>query len=106
MTEQPTFFYYLGDRKVPLEMVEDTLVVALNQPVSDRRLEGLQDSDRPVDSLGVNPALLSRNMLIYHTTAAARGLDGVRAFADRLSRSPSVRFVSSVFCNQETGLFM
>ena len=35
MSEQPSIFYYAHERKIPLELVDDTLAVGFNQPISD-----------------------------------------------------------------------
>src|SRR5215216_6301115 len=106
MSEQPTLFYYAGPRKIPLELVDDTLAVGFNQPISERRLDELRASDRSVDILGQSPALLNRNVLVYRAKVPAPGFASLRAFAERLLRGESVRFVTCVFRDPASGLYM
>jgi hypothetical protein len=106
MPDEPKYFYYAGTQKVSLELVEDTVAVALDVPISERRLEALRESDRPVDRLGLSPALLSRNVVVHHAAPAATGPERVRAFAERLSRAPTVRFVTHVFRDPENDLHL
>ncbi len=106
MPDEPEFFYYAGDQRVPLELVDDTIAVAFSEEIPERRLDELRARTRPVDVLGRSPALLSRNMLVHRTGPAARGPERVRAFAERLNRGPSVRFVNHVFRNPASGLHL
>src|SRR5262245_795112 len=105
MSDATTYFYYSSGQRVPLELVEDTVAVAFNEPISERRLEELRANDRTIDILGQSKALLSRNVLIYRTTAA-HGPERLRDFAERLSRGQSVRFVTFVFRDPEQDLYL
>jgi hypothetical protein len=103
---EPAFYYYYGQEKVALELVEDTLAVAFSEPISARRLEELRASDRTVDILGQSPALLSRNILIYQARTATGGVERLSAFATRLSQGASVRFVTYVFRDPLVELYL
>jgi subtilisin family serine protease len=103
MADQPTYFYYAGTAKIPLELAEDSVAVMFDQPITERRLELLHAGEQPVDELGRSPTLLERNLLVHHPGLAARSPERVRAFAERLARAPSVRFVTYVFRNPANG---
>jgi subtilisin family serine protease len=104
MPGEPTYFYYNQGQKVPLELVEDTVAVAFNGPIPARRLATLEESESPLAMAERSPALLDQAILLYRPAAAARGPAGLRAFAERLNRGPSVNFVAHVFRDQQTGL--
>lgn len=103
---QPHYYYYLGARRVPLELVDDTVVVGLTEPPASRRLDALQTGDRSLDALGLAPVMREGNLLVYRVGPAARGADRLRAFAGRLNRGPSVRFVTFAFREPASGLYM
>ncbi len=106
MPDEATFFFYAGSQKIELELVEDTVAVAFTESIPERRLNELRARARPVDVLGRSPALLSRNVLVHRTGPAARGAARVQAFAERLNRGPSVRFVNHVFRNPANDLHL
>jgi subtilisin family serine protease len=104
-TGQPQYFYYLGQQRVPLELVDDTLIVAFKQPISERRLAELRAGAQPLDAIGQHPSLLDNYTLVYHP-GAAPGREKLRVLAERLSRAPSVKHVTFAFLNPETGLYL
>jgi subtilisin family serine protease len=106
MSETPAFFFYNGEQKVPLVLVEDTLVVGFNEPITERRLEELRSSDRRIEILGRSRALLDRNILIYRVGAVANGAEKLRLFAARLLHSPNITFISLVFRDPASGLYL
>ncbi len=106
MPEQPARYYYMGPRRVPLELVDDTVSVALTRPIPERRRAALETGRQPLDALARSPALMGRNILVHRTTPVARGAEGLQKLAARMVKAPSVRFVTHVFRHPETGLHM
>ncbi len=97
MPDETGYFYYFGQQKKPIERLDDTVAVAMAGAITDKRLQRLQESERAVDALGLNPALLERNILVHRTAPAASGPQRVGVFAGRLSAAPTVRFVTHIF---------
>ncbi len=107
MSDEPAYYYYIGGRKQPIEPVDDTVAVAFTTDIPARRLAELAATPRPVGQMGASPALLARKLLLYQpTAAAASGADHIEDFAARLSRAPSVAYVTRVFRNPQTGRHM
>lgn len=106
MADKPEFFYYADGRKVPLELVPDTIAVAFTGPISDRRLAELEAGDTTLSRLGRSPAMLSRNILIYRVGPAGRGPDRLESFAERLRQSGDVRYVTNTFRDPDSGLYL
>ncbi|MGD2076741.1 MAG: S8 family serine peptidase [Chloroflexota bacterium] len=97
MTPEPEFFYYDGDEKVPLEMLDDTVAVAFDGLIPQGRMEMLGASQRPIDALGRSPTLMARDVLVHQTSRAARGAERLQRFAQRLSQGESIRYVTHTF---------
>lgn len=107
MTNEPSYYYYVGERRQPLEPVDDTVAVAFAEAIPARRLAEAQAAPRLRGSIGASPALVERNMLLHQPAApAASGPGRIAGFAERLSRAPSVQYVTRVFRNPATGRYL
>ena len=106
MPDEAGYFYYAGDRKVALEPVENTAAVAFTDAIPPRRMEALRSEAQPMPRLARSPSLLLRNVVVHRTAPGPGGTDRVDALAERLTRAPTVRFVTRVFRNPANGLHM
>jgi subtilisin family serine protease len=106
MSDEPAFYYYAGGRKLPIEPVDDLVAVAFADRIPERRRDEALAELRPAGALGASPKLLNDNILVHKPSAAAADPGRIDAFVNRLSRAPSVRFVTRVFRDPRTGLRM
>lgn len=106
MAQEPQTFYYDRERKVPLEPLDDAIAVAFHEAVPPDKVDELRASDRPIARLGLSPALLSQNVLVYQPGPAATGPERLQRFSERVERAPSVRYVTPVFRDPTNGLHL
>jgi hypothetical protein len=106
MSDEQTYYYYAGGRRLPIEPVDDLVAVAFAERIPERRRDEALSEERPAGALGSSPALLGRNILLHQPGATSSGPGRIDAFAERLGRAPSIRFVTRVFRDPRTGLRM